>query len=328
MRNINGGRTNPFLPISELSLEDIKTIFTPEFVSQLKLLYMCGTYGDPMVAKDTLRAFEYFRETNPKMKLNLSTNGSGRDISWWKRLASVVSKCNFAIDGLEDTNKIYRRGTNWNKIIDNASVFINAGGKAEWRFLVFKHNEHQVEEARQLSQKLGFQTFVVKKTNRFFRNGNQVQRAEVQDRNGNIEYFLELPTKNEYQNAAFVQLNRSRNPGEAYHSYLDETEIRCKAVDSQSVYISAEGLVFPCCWTASLYRSNAQSVREIWRLIDKLPDGKDSINAKLNPLSEVINGRFFQEFFPAAWEKNSGADRLMVCARTCGKYDIISGQYS
>ena len=46
----------------------------------------------------------------------------------------------FAIDGLEDTNHIYRRNTDWVKIVQNATAYIAAGGRAEWDFIVFAHN--------------------------------------------------------------------------------------------------------------------------------------------------------------------------------------------
>ena len=47
----------------------------------------------------------------------------------------------FAIDGLQDTLGTYRRNVSFDKVIANASAFIAAGGRAEWDFLVFEHNE-------------------------------------------------------------------------------------------------------------------------------------------------------------------------------------------
>jgi MoaA/NifB/PqqE/SkfB family radical SAM enzyme len=155
-RNINGGEDNPQLPGTELSLADCKTIFDPDFIAQLKRMYMCGNYGDPVAARDTLEVFEYFRQNNNKMSLNMYTNGSAKKPDWWKQLAQVLGKNSyvvFSLDGLEDTNHLYRQNTIWSKIMENAQAFIDAGGIARWDYIVFAHNEHQVEEAEELSKK-------------------------------------------------------------------------------------------------------------------------------------------------------------------------------
>ena len=62
-RNLNGGEVNPYIHNRELYIDDIKRMFPIEFVKQLKRIYMCGNYGDPISARDTLEAFKYFRDT-------------------------------------------------------------------------------------------------------------------------------------------------------------------------------------------------------------------------------------------------------------------------
>src|SRR5437879_1162730 len=89
-RNISGGRTNPDLPLVELTLADVQTIFPGDFIRQLRGMFMCGNYGDPMVAHDTLAIFEHFRRESPKVHLKLNTNASGRDAAWWRALAKTV----------------------------------------------------------------------------------------------------------------------------------------------------------------------------------------------------------------------------------------------
>ena len=73
-RNIFGGKDNPLLPITELTLEDVKKIFSKEFVLQLEHIYMCGNYGDPIVAKETSEIFEWFRSINSNMTFGMHTN--------------------------------------------------------------------------------------------------------------------------------------------------------------------------------------------------------------------------------------------------------------
>ena len=128
---------------------------------------MCGNSGDPIVAKDILEIFRYHEKLIQGMTLQMHTNGSGRNKNWWKELASLNVKVIFGIDGLEDTHKLYRINTHWDRIIDNATHFIHNGGDARWDMLVFKHNEHPVDTCEQMSKELGFKGFSIKHTTRF-----------------------------------------------------------------------------------------------------------------------------------------------------------------
>ncbi len=154
----------PGLQLTELTLEDIKRVFSPTFLCQLTNISMCGSYGDPACAQELLEIIEYMHSNNPNLEIDVYTNGGVCSTSWWKRLARVIGsgKVVFGIDGIEDTNRIYRRGTVFSVILRNARTFIQAGGRAQWDFIVFKHNEHQVEQARELSKKLGFEIFQIK----------------------------------------------------------------------------------------------------------------------------------------------------------------------
>ena len=96
----------------------------------------------------------------------MNTNASGRNEEFWTELGKLFSisdsTLTFSVDGLEDTNHIYRRGTHWPKIMNAMKWYIKAGGVARWEFLVFKHNQHQIEQARQLANELGSGTFMQK----------------------------------------------------------------------------------------------------------------------------------------------------------------------
>ena len=63
--------------------------------------------------------------------------------------------------------------------MQSAQAFINAGGRAEWDFLVFRHNEHQVESARKLAKEMGFAKFYVRKTGRFKKSGPARNHREI-----------------------------------------------------------------------------------------------------------------------------------------------------
>jgi MoaA/NifB/PqqE/SkfB family radical SAM enzyme len=59
-------RTRTEFEPNELSLEDVKKLFTPDVLMQLEKIYMCGNYGDPASARQTLEMYEYFISVNLK----------------------------------------------------------------------------------------------------------------------------------------------------------------------------------------------------------------------------------------------------------------------
>ena len=362
-RNINGGEENPYLKDHELTIQDCKKIFTPEFIAQLDRMYMCGNFGDPVAASDTLEVFEYFRNNNTKMNLTMYTNGSAKKPEWWQQLAKVLGKNSyvvFSIDGLEDTNHLYRQTTVWSKIMENAQAFINAGGRARWDYIVFAHNEHQVEQAEQLSKQMKFEKFQYKKSARFFSNASGVTKEMHQavNRKGTSTTLLQAPTNPKYRNGVLDQIgkvvgkeetikflpskqiealeiqgiqkfNKDFESKSKLEKELDQSIIKCKVAEEKSLYISAEGIVQPCCWTAGqmyvwYYKPESS---QIWQAIKQV--GKDNINAKLQDLENIVNGMYFQSVLPDSWNKSSCAEgKLAVCAKTCGtKFDAFAEQF-
>jgi MoaA/NifB/PqqE/SkfB family radical SAM enzyme len=334
-RNIHGGALNPDMPLSEMSLADIKVILLPDFIRQLKRIYACGNYGDPIVARDCVEVFRYLREHGPDLNLCLHTNGSARRPEWWRELAQVMQQgphyLRFGIDGLEDTNHLYRRGTDWKTVMRSAETFIEAGGRAEWDFLVFKHNEHQVEEAQKLAQEMGFKEFFVRKTGRFLSAGEleTSDRFDVLDKKGRFEYWLEQPENLEYKNPAYGNLEQVKNHYGEYQTYLDEVDINCKVAGAKrKIYLSAQGYALPCCWLGAVFSEASTPERQQFAGMINQHGGSSGLDARVNGLKAVIEGPLFQQAIPQSWDKKSIADgKLAICARTCGKdYDPLDHQ--
>jgi MoaA/NifB/PqqE/SkfB family radical SAM enzyme len=334
-RNVNGGAVNPDMPLSELSLADVKAILLPELIGRLKRIYACGNYGDPMVARDCLEVFSYLREHGPNLNLDLHTNGSARRPEWWRELAEIMKQgphyLRFGIDGLEDTNHLYRRGADWKTVMRSAEAFIDAGGRAEWDFLVFRHNEHQVEEARRLAEDMGFKEFFVRKTGRFLDAGEleTSDRFDVLDKKGNFEYVLEQPKNPDYQNPAFGNLEVVKQRYGEYQTYLDKVEIDCKvAGPKRKMYLSAQGYALPCCWLGAVFSESSTAERRQFADLLQAYGGIAAVDARKHGLKTVIEGPLFQQAIPASWDQASIADgKLAICARTCGKeYDPLDQQ--
>lgn len=223
----------------EINLDQIKTLFDHNFIKRLNKMFMCGNFGEPAAAKDTQEIYKYFRQLNSDITLGINTNGSIRTTKWWQDLAKIFNQpydyAVFSIDGLEDTNSIYRKNTVWSKILDNAQAFIQAGGVAHWDMLVYQHNQHQVEEAERLAYSLGFSWFRAKVSKRF-----QTNPVE----------FLNPPTDYQLPNVTH-----------------DISTISCHALTEQSIYVGANGNILPCCWFgAELFTldNQAQNLLSDW----------------------------------------------------------------
>jgi len=219
------------IPHGEISLEDFKNWVPAELLSRLETIIICGNFGDSVIAKDTAEIFEYIRTINKNVFILLHTNGSARTSDFWIRLAKAKVAVSFSIDGLEDTYPLYRVGLNWNTTINNAKIFIAAGGDARWQMVAFEHNEHQVDACKKMSEELGFHRFTRKDSNRF----KELTGFNVHNKFGDYEL---KPTKRG------IITSTTRN----FLSDLNNSfPISCECTDLNRIFIGADGILSSCC---------------------------------------------------------------------------------
>jgi len=227
----------------------------------------------------------------------------------------------FGIDGLEDTNAIYRRKTQWKTIMKNASAFIKNGGRAHWDFIVFEHNQHQVEQARELSQQMGFQTFNIKKTYRFFNKSHElVPSLDVLDDNMQKIYEIRPPSQPRYQNNSMKSIKFIDKK-----DYVKQAQISCRHLKKNHVYIGADGYVFPCGWLHDrMYGIESLHTQDRSRLANMMQDigGAHLANCFHSSLESIIDGAWFKSI----QDQWSAAHRLERCAWICGDHNLINEQ--
>ena len=207
------------LVMAEWSLDQFKQLIPEELIKNLDKILLCGVLGDPAAAKDLLKILRWARTIHPAITIGMNTNGGIRSARWWQELATLMVNPTdyvvFSIDGLSDTNHVYRINVDWAKLMKNATAFINNGGKAHWDMLVYAHNEHQVVDSEALAKAMGFTHF----------------RSKVTRRKINVD-FLKLPST---ATASPVIPIASMN-------------IDCHALNERSVHVTADGHLFPCCF--------------------------------------------------------------------------------
>lgn len=201
----NTDLVRPDLKLNSISFEDFKKWFPEDIIKGLERIAFCGTMGDPIMAKDCYEIFKYVHELNPNCLQRVHTNGGTRSAEFWAKMGKLFShhkmQLIWSVDGLEDTNHLYRRNVDWNILMRNIKSFIGAGGKAYWEWLIFGHNEHQIPEAKKLAKELGFVDFLPKRAFGFDNpHHKSINPIPVYDRKGQLEYKIYPPKSPEYQN--------------------------------------------------------------------------------------------------------------------------------
>jgi MoaA/NifB/PqqE/SkfB family radical SAM enzyme len=297
-----------------LPLEFYKDRLPQGLLDNLDTIFFSGMVGDPCAAPNFLEVCEIIKLRAPHINIKISTNGGMRNTDWWSKLAKILGKgswIRFAIDGLEDTNHIYRVNVKWNKIIENAKAFIEAGGETEWQYIVFKHNEHQVEEARDFALGLGFTRFVVRKSHKFLLDA----LFEIQVASKGIP--IQQPSQEKYVHPLILEKKRVFKLEEAL-KISNDSPVTCEVQTRKAAYVSAEGFLFPCVYTATcihLYKNKplGDSWSTLWENY-----GNDKINLLKTDWNDVLTSEFFEKI-QQGWGTGYDSGRLAACGLFCSK---------
>lgn len=276
------GTLHSNLTLAHMDVDAVIKNLELDKLSSLKKVNLSGDKGDPCMHPDLDQLIDAFAAAPSNPVIIIGTNGSIRSAKWWSNLAEKHGKkigVVFSIDGLEDTNHLYRVGLDYKTIIKNATAFINAGGYATWKMVVFKHNQHQVEEIKSLSEKLGFAEFriVPAQLPRF--QGHDTWPVEFQ---GKTHYIT--PHTSQYTHQSFFFK-------ESIQPTIDRNEKRiCPNLIRGWIYITHQHHIVPCCMmhfdTELKYFGRDQLL--------ELTDGFDNQDISKLPLSVIFEKPFFK----------------------------------
>jgi MoaA/NifB/PqqE/SkfB family radical SAM enzyme len=332
-RNDLGQGINKLMPLTHLDRSVIDRTFRPEHCQKLRQIFFCGSYGDPIMHPEFLDILGDFRQKNPTLWLYVHTNGGAHDPAYWTRIAEIMGgygQIDFGIDGLADTLPLYRQNVDYDRAIGNATAFIQAGGRAQWNFIVFEHNQHQVDTVRDLGRSLGFHSVLIRNTGRFLDHATLEEMPAWPVRGKS--HTLRPPTQDQYRNHSMVFLPRLKKQYPDMRDYFDTTKISCDALRGHKVAINVQGLVLPC----NFFNHNLFDRR--FYDPDALPrsyplstvNGKNQIRSfleqhGLNTLD--IHSRTLEQIFQSSmwrdlerrWQLSLDQGRLFECAMTCGE---------
>jgi MoaA/NifB/PqqE/SkfB family radical SAM enzyme len=234
-RSLYGYKVEGVYPEVHLSVQKFKDAL--ERFPNREHVYFNGNLGDPMMNPFIV---ELARSTG--CRTSVTTNGSIGSKQTWEGLATNNIEVRFSIDGLEDTNHIYRQDVQWNKIMERANWFIEAGGYAIWKWIKFKHNIHQEQETRALSEEMGFKEFHVEDHGRNY--------GPALDRQGKITHWI-LPADGSMEPGNYdvsAGVTRYKETHQNFEVEDKVYDINCLHLRDKDSYINAMGQVAPCCY--------------------------------------------------------------------------------
>jgi MoaA/NifB/PqqE/SkfB family radical SAM enzyme len=197
-----------------------------DFRQEIKTIEFGGNYGDPIYHSQFHEIIKTIKSINPKIKIIIHTNGSHRSVEWWEETTRYLDKKDvvlFSIDGLKETNSLYRVNSDWDSIekaidVCRDKVFLL------WKFIPFSFNENDIQKIILFAKEKGFNAFTIALSSRF--DGGWITDSKVEPLKPSDRYI----TKKEAREHLYIT---PKCQGGSFH------------------YINASGIYFPCCWSTS-----------------------------------------------------------------------------
>lgn len=326
-RNHSGGTERSFIKKVEIKLDDFKKWFPVSFLSKINNFYSCGNYGDPAFATDCLEIYEYVRSASPSSRLAIHTNGSLRKTSWWKNLAKVMGNHGeviFAVDGFKGKHELYRRNTDFDKVIENIKSYVEAGGNARVDSLVFKHNEQDVDDLEKFLLELGVRSVNFKSTKRFY----NMTSFPVYNREDLHVYDIHPAETLKFKQTVKIPLENFLDK-KFTEKIIEQTVIDPQCINKQEIYVDPHGNILPCCYIGSDYLEEPiEEKMTIHKLRNQtVINSKQMMNSLGVPnlyssnIEEVLSQKNLWKDLQNYW---IGKNKCMTCVKSCSKqlYDI------
>ena len=339
---------NPLIKEGAYTLERFKKHFPYDFIQQIEFWTFAGDYGDPCTCPEIVDIIEYILSIKD-CNIQINTNGGMKNTKFWKQLGELMRGSPdvtytqqqkryviFSVDGLEDTNHIYRRNVKWHKVISAMETYGNTGARGIWEFLKFKHNEHQKDEVLQLAQKLGFPVR--------FKNPNGFEGAPMpakdkdynisyeiyparwpRDGDGTIEEIPIQPLEVTDKQLEFIKLINADSSPIKYKDVAKILEqprsgcINCQAKTfgaGNEIRINYDGSVWPCSFFGHLsqkyLKGRVSSVVHRFQALGILEGIQN--NLENNTLKEILDNDPFRKVYES-WDEGT----ILLCSDSCGQ---------
>jgi sulfatase maturation enzyme AslB (radical SAM superfamily) len=297
---------NEELNNTNISIKTLKKFFNGNEWPNLNQIHLCGNVDEPTIHPNFFDVIDYLLTVNNTCWITISTNGGARNEEFWKKLASYDRvRVLFGIDGLNDTNHLYRINVNWDALMRNVKSYISNGGTASWQFIVFDHNQHQIEEAKTLASTMKFIDFKIISSNRnrdpvLKKPATQIIPKPIKFYDGHSAPSLKVINKalsiKKEQVKTVSGITCAAKPHSGLNFFSNDGTLG-------NIYMTYKGNVYPCCWVAS-----KRGLSEISETAFGIDMKSNSIH--FNDLDDIINGEL--------WNHINDQMESLRCKHMCG----------
>lgn len=303
------------LEINSFTFADLQRLFPNTEHIKDKQFKFCGVLGDPALNKECVDMVDYLARRGGYCQL--STNGGYQKAEWWHRLGEISRDTKnvevvFCVDGHSETNHIYRVNTKFS-IIDRNMTAYAENGRGTWMFIVFDHNEYELDAARSHAKNLGFKFA----TRTGMRNSYHDWVAQIGKKNKIKEQVITTTGKKEHSKKEKVyELDKfisNENKDEEETKNILQS-MKCKLIHEGEIFISAKQELWPCCF---LWDSAFKNKENILEKLSEYQTGWNSV--KNQSIDEVLSHPWFDKILGESWNPAHNK-HLTRCIRTCA-YD-------
>ena len=274
---------------------------------------ICGNAGDPMAHPHVADICEWIHAQWPMAHICIDTNGSLGTVETWRRLADIPRErisVRFAVDGLEDTNHIYRRNVPWERVKHNITWWFRSRGSGTLKTIDFPWNEPDRDEIREWADDLGWEWQLDARW-----NPDMDQRIIETSRLDPPIMKWEQPLEDgsDWQTPVGQHISKWIAQGKPM-----QAECRSRG---DWLYINHDHRVWPCCYWANAeytqWERSKKHLQHLQRLAEPTWNSLDH-----HSLKDIINHPIMRSI-DRLWQGKSIHDTSIMCIHQCGgcKFD-------
>ena len=320
--------------VTELNIDFIKSVFSYEILKNTKRVILCGGQGDPIYCKDFLKIVKYLK-TNPNINLQIVTNGSYKTKDWWHELSNILNENDdvvFSVDGWDQqSNDLYRVNNDFASILNGINILAeNKDVNIIWSTIVFRFNENELDKIKQLAKQNGATHFQVVKSMMFgthwpvYLNQEGIDPMEPVNVDSNVSKVLTSDRSN------LVNLiDKDRKTNSIKHAVKQNyKKIENKVADiipscmigERSLYIDAEGILYPCSWISHPFGTRQHKDKKITWNDSLFVKHKQDFNLHKHCLESILNNKRYKKLQETFFDKDN---HFIECLNKCPKKEVL-----